>query len=68
MLDLLEPKQGVLNQLSQEYTIDFFCGFSSENGQGGSCLDTALVTRLSRLGIPLVFDLYPPGPIETEVG
>ena len=66
LLDLLEPKKGVLKQLSMDCDIDVFCGFSSGSGQGGFILDSATLSRLGALGLPLVLDLYPPGPIENE--
>jgi hypothetical protein len=69
LLDLLEPKMDALKQLFEKCQIDLFCGFSSGSGQGGFELDPVTLLRLSKLGIPLVLDLYPPGPIEaTENG
>jgi len=58
--DQLEPKIPVLNALSQTHRVDLFCGFSSASGQGGFVLDASTLARLSRLGVPLVLDLYPP--------
>jgi hypothetical protein len=63
IIDQVEPKQEVLRELANEYKVQFICGFSSENGQGGCTFDSALLNRLSSFGIPLVLDLYPPGPI-----
>jgi hypothetical protein len=60
LLDHLEPKIPVLSALSQSHRVDLFCGFSSGSGQGGFVLDTSILARLGRLGVPLVLDLYPP--------
>jgi hypothetical protein len=69
LLDLLEPKMDALKKLFEECKIDLFCGFSSGSGQGGFELDPVTLSRLAKLCIPLVLDLYPPGPIEaTENG
>jgi hypothetical protein len=64
LLEILEPKLDVIHSLAQEYKVDFFCGFSSGNGQGGFVLDSAVLARVARLGIRFVLDLYPP---ETEL-
>jgi hypothetical protein len=60
LLDSFEPKHQVLSLISKEHSCDLFCGFSSENGQGGACLGTDLLGRLAGFGVPLVLDLYPP--------
>ncbi len=60
LLDSLEAKADALAALSEKFRIDFFCGFSSGSGQGGFTLDAVLLSRLARLGVPLVLDLYPP--------
>jgi len=67
LLDALEPKLEVINGIARKYETDFFCGFSSENGQGGCNLSTALLQRLAKTGVPLVLDLYPPGPIDLDL-
>lgn len=65
LLDLLEPKLDLINSISEKWRVDLFCGFSSENGQGGATFDPDLLRRLGHLGVPLVLDLYPPGaPLE----
>jgi hypothetical protein len=66
IIDQLEPKREVLGKLAKEYKVQFICGFSSENGQGGCTFDSALLIRLSSFGLPLVLDLYSPGPIATD--
>jgi hypothetical protein len=60
LLDALEPKLYVLSSLSRKYRVDLFCGFSSSSGQGGFTLDNARLSRIARLGVPMVLDLYPP--------
>lgn len=60
LLDALEPKLDVLRSLSIKYRVDLFCGFSSGTGQGGFALDHDRLLRIARLGVPMVFDLYPP--------
>lgn len=62
LLNLLEPKAALLQDLSGKFHLDFFCGFSSANGQGGFTLDPATLQRIARLGIPFTLDLYPPPP------
>lgn len=66
LLDSLEPKRDVIRELSREYDVDLFCGFSSGSGQGGFALDSVTLARLSELGVPLLLDLYPPGPVEFD--
>ncbi len=61
LLDALEPKREVIQEVSRKYRIDFFCGFASLNGQGGSRLTAALSPRVADLGVPLALDLDPPG-------
>jgi hypothetical protein len=63
LLNVLEPKLDAISGLKQKHKIDLFCGFSSENGQGGFTLSPSILTRLSNLGISLVLDLYPREPI-----
>lgn len=60
LLDLLEPKSSAIKEVVGEFHVEIFCGFSSENGQGGFTLGPAMLGRLARLGIPLTLDLYPP--------
>lgn len=60
LLGELERCATVLKELSTKFEIDFFCGFSSENGQGGFTLNAELLRRLANLGIPVTLDLYPP--------
>ena len=66
LLGKLEPKAGIVNEISAKFKMDFFCGFSSDNGQGGFTLSTELLRRLADIGIPITLDLYPPESLETE--
>jgi hypothetical protein len=63
IIDRMEPKRQMLRELAKKYKVQFICGFSSENGQGGCTFDSELLGRISSFGISLVLDLYPPGPI-----
>jgi hypothetical protein len=60
LLDVFEPKLDLVAELSNKYKIDFFCGFSSGNGQGGFRLDSVTLHRIAKFGIALHLDLYPP--------
>jgi hypothetical protein len=61
LLDAVEPKLGVLRTLSVKcHPILMQCGFSSECGQGGFTLDGETLARISRLGVSLSVNLYPP--------
>lgn len=63
LVEILEPRIEVLRAILPKCKIELFCGFSSENGQGGTVLDSALLARLGKLPLDLALDLYPPGPI-----
>ncbi|MGA8431680.1 MAG: DUF4279 domain-containing protein [Candidatus Sulfotelmatobacter sp.] len=65
LLEAIESKTDVIAELSKKYRIDFFCGFSSGNGQGGFALDSDILRRIANFGIPLNLDLYPPA-IESD--
>jgi hypothetical protein len=66
LIEQLEPKCREAEKLAQEYMLKFICGFSSENGQGGCTFDADLLARLAKFRLPLVLDLYPPGPIPEQ--
>jgi hypothetical protein len=66
LLDVLEPKLPAVKKIAKQYDTKFSCGYSSESGQGGSIFDAALLARLANFGVPLVLDLYPPGPITLD--
>lgn len=67
LIDQLEPKREALQELTKEYKMLFICGYSSESGQGGCTFQPELLSRLSNFGLPLILDLYPPGPIELDL-
>jgi hypothetical protein len=67
LLDALEPKLEVVRGIAKQYDAKLICGYSSEHGQGGCTFDAALLDRLANLGIQLVLDLYPPGPINLDL-
>jgi hypothetical protein len=60
LLNLLEPKAAIIKALADRFSIDLFCGFLSEIGQGGFTLDARLLQRIASLGIAFSLDLYPP--------
>jgi hypothetical protein len=66
LLDALEPKLNVVHGIARQYDAKLICGYSSESGQRGCTFDVALLDRLVNLGVPLVLDLYPPGPVTLD--
>jgi hypothetical protein len=66
LVDALELKLDVVRGIAARYDARLHCGYSSDHGQGGCTFDVALLEKLSRLGVPLVLDLYPPGPLESD--
>ncbi len=60
ILDFVERKLTVLRQLARDCSLDLFCAYSSESGQGGAILDATLLRRMAVLSLDLVLDLYPP--------
>jgi hypothetical protein len=63
LIDALEPKLNIVHGIARQYDAGLHCGYSSESGQGGCTFDVVLLGRLANLRVPLVLDLYPPGPI-----
>ncbi len=61
----LEQRLEKIKRLEEKANLYLFCGFSSGNGQGGFSLSPEMLTRLSRLGLELALDLYPPEIAET---
>ena len=60
ILSVLEPRMDNVKRLASQASLCLFCGFSSGNGQGGFSLSPHLLSRLARLGVEVVLDLYPP--------
>jgi hypothetical protein len=61
ILDLLEKRHdslgGILKMSGMEG--EFFLGYASKNGQGGSYFSVSLMKRITNLGLNIQFDLYP---------
>lgn len=69
LLDSLEPRAEAINALRPECSlIRLFCGFASHGGQGGFTLDPDTMGRISKLGLNLDMDLYPPADAEGSDG
>ena len=66
LVDLIEPRADVLRALIANCKIEFFCGFFSVTGQGGTTLGGDLLERLGKLHLDLTLDLYPPAAIADE--
>ena len=65
LLDTIEPKADAINALRAECSpMRLFCGFASHGGQGGFTLDSNILGRISKLGLNLELDLYPPSDPE----
>jgi hypothetical protein len=60
LLDSLEPKRGVIQMFAEEHRVDFFCGFSPGDEQGGFTLSSDTLSRISKFGVPLIMNLSPP--------
>jgi len=61
LLHVLEAKQARLASIrNQIASIDIFCMYSSENGQGSAEVDSILLRRLADQKLDLIIDLYPP--------
>jgi hypothetical protein len=61
VLRVLESPDADLQSLrSRVSSVDLFCMFSSESGQGSMELDAPLLQRLAKQQIDLIIDLYPP--------
>jgi hypothetical protein len=67
LLDAIEPRGEAINALRAECTlIRLFCGFASHDGQGGFTLDADTLGRISKLGLNVDLDLYPPTDLEAS--
>lgn len=58
IVGVMERRREEILSLREFCSVDVFCYFSSENGQGGIELDATLMRRLSDLGADLLLDLY----------
>ena len=68
LLDSLEPKRSGIRTLAEEYRVDFFCGLSSGDEQGGATLSSITLSRISKFGVPLIMNLSPPPPADSDEG
>lgn len=68
IVNFLELRRADLDAIRDRITtMDMFCMFSSENGQGSAELDAGLLQRLAALRLDLIIDLYPPSkPISSR--
>jgi len=71
ILDALEPKRDVIQGFAHEHRVDFFCGFSSGEREGGFTLTRVTFTRVTlnrvaKFGVPLITNLSPPIPLEID--
>ena len=57
MVALIEEKKESIIKLSDCH-IDIFCGYFSNNGQGGIGLESKIMGKLAKLKIDLIFDIY----------
>ena len=67
LLDSLEPKRSAIQTLATEHKVDFFCGFSPGDEQGGFTLSSTMLSRTSKFGVPLIMNLSPPLPSDEGV-
>lgn len=58
ILALMESRRDEIVSLKRFCSVDVFCYFASDNGQGGIELEATLMRRLSDLGADLLLDLY----------
>lgn len=58
LLNFLDTRTRELEMLRDECTVDLFCFYSSENGQGSIELSGATMKRLGDLGLDLTIDIY----------
>jgi Domain of unknown function (DUF4279) len=68
LLDSLEPKRSGIRTLAEEHRVDFFCGLSSGDEQGGATLSSITLSRISKFGVPLIMNLSPPLPSDSDEG
>ena len=66
LLDQLEPKSATIEAVAAKYKAILMCGYSSESGQGGCTFAGKLLARLGQFAVPLILNLYPPGPIPDQ--
>jgi hypothetical protein len=62
LLNVFEPKLDLIRSIPADWKVVLFCGYSTENGQGGVTFDADLLRRLGNFGITFVLDLHLPEP------
>jgi len=65
-LSFLKENAEGIGELQTECEFDIFCGFSSQNGQGGFTLDHKILKELTAYPVDLCLDLYPPSLEESN--
>lgn len=58
LLSLIESNERLLEGIAGKCTLDIFCGFSSDSGQGGLVVTALSLRRMGALGVDLILDLY----------
>jgi len=58
IISFIEVKERDIMNLLNTCSIDVFCGYSSETGQGGFTLNSSLLQRIAKLTIDITFDIY----------
>lgn len=66
IISFIEQKREAISTLQLNSKVEIRCGCSSDTEQGGMRLTSGLLTRLARLSVDLVLDLYPPGPLPSK--
>ncbi|MGI5335917.1 DUF4279 domain-containing protein [Streptomyces sp. CA-181903] len=67
LVELVDGRREELASLSADCDLELCLGFGSENGQGGCVLPARLLAEVGALGLDVVLDLYPPGPVTADV-
>ena len=61
LVNVLESRQSLFDSVRDHLeAATIFCFFSSRGGQGSAELSVDLISRLSKLRVDIVIDLYPP--------
>jgi hypothetical protein len=66
VLDHIEPRRNIVHAFAEKYSVDFFCGFSPGNREGGFTLSPAILSRIARMGVPTIVNLSPPQALVSD--
>jgi hypothetical protein len=66
LMSFVESHSDQIIELNSKAEIEFFCGFSSESGQGSLELSPSLIKEIAAFSIWIVLDLYPPEHFDVE--